>query len=77
MKTLFLIAFAIFASGTSYAELASTSYVDEAIINRVDMSSGSTNNMAGSYTITGNLNIDGDNGGTLVVPTQPLPAVTD
>lgn len=67
MKTLSLFIFISLLSGASYADLASTNYVDESVVTRVDMTAGSSNTMAGTYTVTG----------TFDVPTQPLPDVTE
>lgn len=75
MKRLFLF-FAILMSGASYADLASTNYVDEAIVNRVDMTAGTNNTMAGTYTVSGTMTVDSTSG-SLAVPTQPLPDVTE
>jgi hypothetical protein len=67
MKILYLFILTAFISGPSYADLASTDYVNESVVNRVDMTAGSSNTMAGTYTVTG----------TFDVPTQPLPDVTE
>lgn len=76
MKLRHLFILSALISGPSYADLASTTYVDEAINNRVAKSAGTTNTMAGSYTISGTMTVDSTTG-SLEVPTQPLPTVTE
>lgn len=48
----------------AYADLASTSYVDTHIEDKVGTSSTTNQTMAGTYTVSGTFN----------VPTPPLPA---
>jgi hypothetical protein len=63
-KILFSVLFVFMAVSGAWAELASTSYVEEFSATKVDTSADATQTMAGTYTVTGSFE----------VPTQPLPA---
>lgn len=62
-KILFSVFFVFAAVSGSWAELASTVYVEEFSATKVDTSADATQTMAGTYTVTG----------SFAVPTQPLP----
>lgn len=62
MKKIFLL-FVIFVAMPARADIASTTYVNTATTSKVDVSSTATQTMAGTYTVSG----------TLDVPTPALP----
>ncbi|MDW2958612.1 MAG: hypothetical protein R8M37_02285 [Alphaproteobacteria bacterium] len=59
-----LICFFIVSPMCVYADIASTTYVENTMNSRVDTSETANQTMAGNYTVSG----------TLIVPTPPLPS---
>lgn len=61
----FVLIICVVISGSAYADLASTSYVNTAIEEKVSTSANSNQTMAGTYDVTG----------VMTVETPPLPPI--
>ena len=64
MRSLLFAFFILYAPVVARADIASTTYVNTANAGKVDISASANQTMAGTYTVSG----------TLDVPTPPLPS---
>lgn len=73
MRARLFFLFLLMAPGVSFADLASTEYVNDYVNQstetKVDTSASANQTMAGTYTVSGSLTVTG----AFKVPTPPLP----
>ena len=62
---LFLFHLVVFMASSAFADIASTTYVDSATQNKLDISATANQKIEGTYTLSGQM----------YVPTPPLPAI--
>ncbi|MBQ8294449.1 MAG: hypothetical protein IJX89_03625 [Alphaproteobacteria bacterium] len=63
LRVFLFVLFTVMGAHAESVSIAGTSYVDTAVSSKVDTAATASQEMAGSYTVSG----------TLVVPTPPLP----